>query len=110
MDITAELNDCSIHKWYDTKFYVLTGTVASKDSKGRFKVGTQIRTSHILKVEGDLVITRNSLYKVNSWKGDKTPDILKDINELTKGSEDRYKALIDDLITQHLKVNYENTY
>jgi len=93
MDITAELNDCSIHKWYDTKFYVLTGTVASKDSKGRFRVGTQIRTSYILKVEGDLVITRNSIYKVNSWKGDKTPDILKDINELTKNAKEEYENL-----------------
>ena len=93
MDITAELNDCSIHKWYDTKFYVLTGTVASKDSKGRFKVGTNIRTSFILKIEDSLVITRNSIYKVNSWEDDKIPDILKNINELTKNAKEEYKNL-----------------
>ena len=97
MEVTAELNDCAIHKWYDTKFYVLTGTVASQDSKKRFKVGHIIRTSHILKVEGDLVITRNSIYKVNSWNNDKVPDILKDINELTKGSETRYNDVLESM-------------
>lgn len=93
MDITAELNDCSIHNWYDTEFYVLTGIISSKDSKGRFRSGTHIRTSFILKIEDNLVITRNSVYKVNSWEDGKIPDILKNINELTKNAKEEYENL-----------------
>ena len=34
------------------------------DSKGRFPAGTEIRTSYILDIRDDLIITRNSIYRM----------------------------------------------
>lgn len=73
--ITASLSDCYIVKWYNTPFYVLVGILTSKDSKGRFKEDDIIRTSHIVKIEENLVYTRNSVYEVLSWRYGLEPDL-----------------------------------
>lgn len=37
------------------------------DTKGRFLDGTHIRTSIVEKIEGDVITTRNSVYRIESF-------------------------------------------
>ena len=46
-----------------TSIVTVQGHVASPDIKGRFRVGEYISTSYVVKEEGDLIYTRNSVYR-----------------------------------------------
>ena len=59
--ITAELADAQIVRYRG--FTVAIGNCYN-DSKGRFPDGTKIRTSYILDIRDDLIITRNSIYRI----------------------------------------------
>lgn len=37
------------------------------DTKGRFVDGEVIRTSVVVTIEGNVVLTRNSIYEVETW-------------------------------------------
>jgi len=39
------------------------------DTRGRFLDGERVSTSEIVSVDGDIVTTRNSVYRVTSWAG-----------------------------------------
>lgn len=61
-EVTAELRN-----------WLLLGNVEGKrwaigdifnDSKNRFKDGTEVRTSSIVEIKGDIIVTRNSVYRL----------------------------------------------
>lgn len=60
--------DAELRNWYLVKSYyhdvlVVTGEVYS-DSKNRFRDGEKISTSQVMGIEGTLLITRNTVYKL----------------------------------------------
>jgi hypothetical protein len=46
--------------------YIIAGDIYA-DSLGRFDDGAEIRTSLVVSEEGDIVLTANSIYDVESW-------------------------------------------
>jgi NTP pyrophosphatase (non-canonical NTP hydrolase) len=59
--ITATLRDAG---WWGS---VLAGTIHG-DTRGRFRDGKEVTTSTVLReLPGDVFVTRNSVYKVESW-------------------------------------------
>lgn len=61
MEYTAELRDYYSYPAGNSSVYV--GRIYN-DSKGRFVDGQIVRTSLVEKVDGDLVYTMNSVYKL----------------------------------------------
>jgi len=62
VDVTAELHNVKfVNLSADAK--IAWGNVIG-DSKRRFVDGTRIHTSLILKIEGDLIHTLNSVYRI----------------------------------------------
>ena len=60
--------DAELRNWYLVKSYyhdvlVVTGEVYN-DSKNRFRDGEKISTSQVMGIEGTLLITRNTVYKL----------------------------------------------
>lgn len=65
--ITATLGDAYIYRpCHDSHVYVITGYIYG-DVLKRWKDGTRITTSAVQSIEGDLVHTLNSVYKVENW-------------------------------------------
>ena len=61
-EITGTIND-----WVKSG-QVIYGKIYG-DTRGRFPDGTQIRTSKIDSIEGDIVYTQNSVYKLGNYVG-----------------------------------------
>lgn len=61
-EFDAKLHEWEIYKGYQGGLFV-SGKVYN-DSKGRFNDGDRIRTSQIIGVEGDIIITKNTRYKL----------------------------------------------
>lgn len=67
--ITAELRNVTRRADSPWRPYDhLSGDIYN-DSRGRFRDGERVSTSAIISVEGDIVTTRNSIYRVTSWEG-----------------------------------------
>lgn len=62
-EITATLKNARIHRI--GKHSVFTGYIYG-DVHNRWPDGSHIRTSMVDRVEGDLVYTRNSIYKIDN--------------------------------------------
>lgn len=63
--VTAKLRNAVRYFW-NHKSYSIVGQVYG-DTKGRFADGAEITTSKVLSEEGNVVITRNSIYEVETW-------------------------------------------
>lgn len=59
--VTAKLYDWWVEEFDGVK--IVLGRIL-EDRKGRFPDGTHIHTSHVDRIEGDLVHTRNSVYRL----------------------------------------------
>lgn len=93
--ITATLRDAILEHWGQCS--VLTGNIYG-DSRGRFQDGELIHTSAIQSNDGDVYVTRNSVYKVESWAksttaaNDNKPDRAANINDLVAYFHDKSTA------------------
>ena len=60
-------NDVEVHGTLENWTGYFNGTIVGNingDTKGRFEDGHLVRTSTVLKTEGDIIYTRNSVYKL----------------------------------------------
>ena len=68
MQITGNLKNVRrVARGEDPRAPCLSGEVYG-DIRGRFHDGTRITTSTIMSEDGDVFVTRNSAYRVDSWE------------------------------------------
>lgn len=92
------LHQAELHNWMRVGMFLIGQIYA--DGKGRFADGTDIHTSNIVQIEGDLAHTKNTTYKlVNEYKGKaKYPPLTQEqVENLVRTAPERHRAMIERL-------------